>query len=75
MKIQDIKKIKYAREEVWCTKCQSEGHSKEQCPIFKDYMSSGALNPLNVGSSLWSEICKTKGKHRLEYFYLLQKYS
>jgi len=40
LQLQDIKKIKEVREEVWCTKCKSEGHSKEQCPLFRNYMAS-----------------------------------
>lgn len=74
LQIQYIKKIKEVREEVWCTKCRSEGHSKEKCPIFRDYMASGALDPLNAGSYLWCEICKVGGQHRSEDCYLLQKY-
>lgn len=74
LQIQDIKKRKEVREELWCTKCRSEGQSKEQCPILRNYMVSGASNPLYVGSDLWCEICKTRGEHRLEDCYLLQKY-
>ena len=67
-----MKKSKEVREEVWCTKCESEGHSKEQFPLFRNYMASGAPNPLNPGSNLWCEICKTRREHCI--CYLLQKY-
>ena len=43
--LQDIKKGKEVREEVWCTKCRTEGHSKEHCPMFVEYLVSGAPNP------------------------------
>ena len=44
--LQDIKKGKEVREEVWCTKCRTEGHSREHCPIFEKYLASSAPNPL-----------------------------
>lgn len=37
-------------------------------------MDSGALNPLNIESSLWCEIFKTRAEHRSEDCYLLQIY-
>ena len=46
LQLQDIKKGKQVREEVWCTKCRTEGHSKEHCPVYAEYMVSGAPNPL-----------------------------
>ena len=38
LQLQDIKKGKEVREEVWCTKCRTEGHSKEHCPVFVEYL-------------------------------------
>ena len=46
LQLQDIKKGKEVRDEVWCTKCRTEGHSREHCPIFVEYLASGAPNPL-----------------------------
>ena len=46
LQLQDIKKGKEVREEVWCTKCRIEGHSREHCPIFAKYLATGAPNPL-----------------------------
>ena len=37
IQLQDIKKGKDIREEVWCTQCRTEGHHKYQCPYFHDY--------------------------------------
>ena len=34
LKLQSFKKGKEVREEVWCTRCITEGHSKEHCPVF-----------------------------------------
>jgi len=74
LQVHDIKKGKDVREEIWCLKCKAEGHHKDQCPLFQDYLSSGAPNPLNQGAGPWCEICQTRGSHRLEHFPLLQKY-
>ena len=46
LQLQDIKKGKEVREEVWCTKCRIEGHSREHCPVFAEYLAIGAPNPL-----------------------------
>ena len=34
LQLQDIKKGKEHRKEVWCTRCRTEGHQKDQCPDF-----------------------------------------
>ena len=34
LELQSLKKGKEVHEEVWCTRCRTEGHSKEQCPVF-----------------------------------------
>jgi hypothetical protein len=33
-------------EDVWCVICISEGHDKEHCPLFHEYLASGAPIPL-----------------------------
>ena len=63
LKLQSLKKGKEVREEVWCTRCRTEGHSKEHCPTFVEYLASGAPNPLPQTGGLWCEICKQAG-HR-----------
>ena len=45
--LRDMKKGKSIREEVWCTRCRTEGHDKEQCPALRNYMNTGAPNPFN----------------------------
>jgi len=69
-----MKKGKEVREEVWCIKCKKEGHHKDHCPLFEEYLATGAPNPLNHGVGLWCEICRTRGGHRPEHCPLLQKY-
>lgn len=46
LQLQDIKKGKEIREEVWCTKCKTKDHSKEHCPVYADFLAAGAPNPL-----------------------------
>ena len=46
LQLQDIKKGKQVREELRCTKYRTEGHYKEHCPVYVEYMESGAPNPL-----------------------------
>ena len=41
LQIQDIKKGKDICEEIWCTRCKTEGHHKYLCPTFIDYLASG----------------------------------
>lgn len=66
-----MKKSKEVHEEVWCTKLKSEGHCKEQCPLFRNYMASGEPNPLNDQSSLWYDICRSRGENCVNHCYLL----
>jgi len=73
LQLHDMKKGKEVREEVWCTRCRTEGHSKEHCPIFVEYLESGAPNPLPQARGPWCEICKVNG-HRSQECPLLQKY-
>ena len=73
LELRDMKKGKAVREEVWCTRCQIEGHDKEQCPAVRNYLNFGAPNPFNP-SVLYCEICRTTSQHRPEDCYLLQRY-
>ena len=68
-----MKKAKAIREEVWCTRCKTEGHDKEQCPTLRNYLNTGAPNPFNP-NVLYCEICRRTGQHRPKDCYLLQRY-
>lgn len=68
-----MKKGKEVREEVWCTRCKTEGHSREHCHVFAEYLASSAPNPLPQAQGPWCEICRVNG-HRPQDFPLLQKY-
>lgn len=72
LELQDLKKDKETKLEVWCKKCKEEGHYKDEFPVFKDYLASGVHNQLNPG--LWCNICRERGQHHSDDCYLLQKY-
>ena len=48
LQVEDMKKDKgkYKREDIWCIRCKSEGHDKEHCPLFHEYLTSEAPIPL-----------------------------
>jgi hypothetical protein len=50
-------KGKEKREVVWCTTCRIEGHHKNECLTFTQYMAAGLPNPFPT-EGLWCEICK-----------------
>jgi hypothetical protein len=72
IQLSEITKEKEKREHVWCITCKIEGHRKEVCPTFAQYMATGESNLLEEGVG-YCEICKTWG-HHLTTFLLLQKY-
>ena len=56
LQLHDMKKGKEVREEVSCTRCRTEGHSKEHCPLFAEYLANGAPNPLPKAQGPWCKI-------------------
>lgn len=85
--MQSLKQDRTARpevcEEVWCVKCKGQGHDKDHCPIFANYLAGGGLMPLSlevkagpsVAPSLWCAIFQITGKHAMDNCHLLQKYT
>jgi hypothetical protein len=65
-------KGKEKREVVWCTLCRTEGHHKNECPTFAQYLAAGVPNPLPIGGP-WCDICKTHG-HDPYHCPMMQKY-
>jgi hypothetical protein len=53
-------KGKEKREVVWCTTCRTQGHHKNECPTFTQYMETRVPNPFPTGGP-WCEIYKTHG--------------
>jgi hypothetical protein len=74
LQVEDMKrdKGKYKREDIWFIRCKSEGHDKEHCPLFHEYLASGALSPLKQVTLPWCEVCRNR--HRLGECYYLQKH-
>ena len=62
LELHDMKKGKSIREDVWCTRCKTECHDKEQCLALRNYLNTGAPNPFNP-AVLYCEICQTTGQH------------
>ncbi len=73
LELRDMRKGKVFHEEVWCTRCKTEGHDKEQCPALRNYLNTGAPSPFN-NNVLYYEIYRKTGQHRPRDFYFLQRY-
>ena len=69
----EIKKGKDIAQEIWCIKCKAQGHTKDNCPVFVEYLASGAPNPLAQMQGPWCELCRIRG-HPPQQCPLLQKY-
>jgi hypothetical protein len=65
IQLEELTKGKEKHEKFWCTKCSTEGHEKEECSTFMQYLEKGALNPLLGGR--YYEICKEWGHHPTDY--------
>jgi hypothetical protein len=74
LQVEDMNKDKgkYKREEIWCVKCRSEGHDKEHCPLFHEYLASRSLSPLKQVTLPWCEVCQNR--HHTGECYYKQKY-
>jgi hypothetical protein len=59
LQVKDMKKDKgkNKREDIWCIRCNSEGHDKENCPLFHKYLASRASSPLKQVILPWCEVC------------------
>ena len=70
-------------DEVWCIKCKGQGHDKDHCPVFANYLMGGGPMPLIVEAqagpsvvlALWCMIFQIGGKHATDKFHLLQEYT
>ena len=72
IQLQDIKKVKDEHDDLWCTQCHVDGHTKDTCPSFQNYLLLAVLNPLSCGSVAWCCICQVYG-HRHEDCTYMQK--
>jgi len=66
-------------KEVWYLKCKGQGHDKDHCPVFVNYIAGGGLMPLrleaqagpNARPMLWCAICQVAGKHTTDNCHFL----
>ena len=70
IQLQDIKKGKEAQKDLWCTKCRTDGHTKDNCLTFMNYVSSVAPNTLSAHGLPCCRICQMRGDCDEEYLYL-----
>ena len=70
IQLQDIKKGKEEEEDLWCKKCRTNGHTKDNCLIFLNYVTLGAPNPLNRHGIPWCCIFQSRGHCNEEFLYL-----
>jgi len=61
LQIEDMRKEKGKRTDIWCIRCRTEGHDKEHCPALSDYLAAGAPNPLRPTAAMpWCDVCRTR---------------
>lgn len=69
--------------EVGCIKCKSQAQDKDHCSVFSNDLAGGGLMPLKVEvqarpstvQTLWCAIFQVGGKHAIDNYHLLQKYT
>ena len=70
LQLKYVKKGKEQREDIWCTQCHADGHTKDTCPYFQNYLLLGAPNPLSCGSVPWCRIFQVYGHRHEECGYM-----
>ena len=61
LQLQDIKKAKEYHDDLWCTHCHASRHTKDAYSTFRNYLLSGAPNPLSGTGAPWCCICQVYG--------------
>ena len=61
LQLQYIKKDKEYHDDLWCTWCRANGHTKDTSLTFRNYLLLGAPNPLSSASAPWCRICQVYG--------------
>jgi hypothetical protein len=65
-------KGKEKREDIWFVRYRSEGHDKEHCSLFHEYLALGVLSPLKQVNLPWCDVCRNR--HQPGECYYMQKY-
>ena len=61
LQLQDIKKAKEDRDDIWCTRFHASGHTKDTCLTFQNYFLSRDRKLLSGASRPWCHICQVYG--------------
>ena len=51
-------------------RCRTNGHTKDDCPAYMNYISSSAPNPLSTQGLPWCNICQTRGHCDVDCMFL-----
>ena len=70
LQLQDIKKSKEYHDDIWCMHFHADGHTKDTCPMFQNYLLSGVPNPLSCAGIPWCRICQVYGNQHENYDYM-----
>ena len=68
--VEDIKKGKEKREDIWCTQCHIDLHTKDNFPDFQNYLLSRESNTLSFGRVPWCHIFQVYGHRHEECGYM-----
>ena len=72
VQLRDIKRGNEVQEELWCTRCRTDGNHKDNFLALMNYVAGGAPNPLNTQGIPWCRVCQTRGHKSEECMYLQQ---
>ena len=61
LKLEKLAKGKEKIQEVWCTRCGSEGHHQNECLMMKGYTVIGDSNLFPQNHVQWCEMCQRWG--------------
>ena len=57
IQLHDIKRGKEVQENLWCMRCRTNGHTKDDFLAYMNYISSSAPNRLRTQGMPWCNIC------------------
>ena len=46
LQLHELKKVKEVVQDIWCVRCKAQGHNKDNCLVFVEYLATGVPNPL-----------------------------
>ena len=70
IQLQDMKREKEAHEDLWCTRCRINGHTKDEFPAYMNYVSSGGPSPMNSQGLPWCNIFQIRGHQETDCLFM-----